>query len=75
MKTSLTDEILMIETSDNDGRIPTLSLVLNNKNMNKHLIKLALETLLEQLVDSREKSTENEHKIKLVEQEIKLLNI
>jgi len=31
MKTSLTDEILMIETSDNDGRIPTLSLVLNNK--------------------------------------------
>ena len=43
--------------------------------MNKHLIKLALETLLEQLVDSRKESTENEHKIKLVEQEIKLLNI
>ena len=32
----------MIETSDNDGRIPTLSLVLNNKNMNELYQELQL---------------------------------
>ena len=43
--------------------------------MNKHLVKLALETLLEQLMDIREEDKENEHKIELIKEEIKLLNI
>ena len=38
--------------------------------MNKYIIKLALETLLEQLVDSRENSEDNRKRIKQVEQEI-----
>lgn len=43
--------------------------------MNKHLIKLALETLLEQLVDSRENSNDNKEKIEQVQQEINNLKI
>ena len=43
--------------------------------MNKHLIKLALETLLEQLVDSRENSNDNKEKIEQVQQEINKLKI
>ena len=39
-------------------------------NMNKHLIKLALETLLEQAKDANET-----HKVELIKEEIKLLNI
>ena len=38
--------------------------------MNKHIIKIALEKSLEQLVDSRENSEDNEEKIKQIEQEI-----
>ena len=38
--------------------------------MNKHLIKLGLETLLEQLVDSRENSNDNKEKIEQVQQKI-----
>ena len=38
--------------------------------MNKNLTKLALENLLEQLVDSRENSEDNKEKINQVEQEI-----
>jgi hypothetical protein len=38
--------------------------------MNKHIIKIALEKSLEQLVDSRENSENNEEKIKQIEQEI-----
>lgn len=38
--------------------------------MNKYIIKLALETLLEQLVDSRENSEDNKVKIEQVQQEI-----
>lgn len=40
------------------------------KNMNKHLIKLALKTLLEQAKDANET-----HKVELIKEEIKLLNI
>ena len=40
------------------------------KNMNKYLIKLALETLLEQVKDANEP-----HKVELIKEEIKLLNI
>jgi len=38
--------------------------------MNKHIIKIALEKSLEQLVDSRENSEDNKEKIKQIEQEI-----
>lgn len=38
--------------------------------MNKHLIKLALEALLEQAKDANET-----HKIELIKEEIKLLNV
>lgn len=38
--------------------------------MNKPLTKLALENLLEQLVDSRENSEDNKEKINQVQQEI-----
>jgi hypothetical protein len=38
--------------------------------MTKHIIKIALEKSLEQLVDSRENSEDNEEKIKQIEQEI-----
>ena len=41
-----------------------------NYNMNKYIVKLALETLLEQLVDSRENSEDNKAKIEQVQQEI-----
>lgn len=41
--------------------------------MDKHLIILALETLLEQLVDSREYSTDNENKIRRVEEQINII--
>ena len=38
--------------------------------MNKPLTKLALENLLEKLVDSRENSEDNKEKINQVQQEI-----
>ena len=38
--------------------------------MNKHIIKIALEKSLEQLVDSRENSEDSKEKIKQIEQEI-----
>lgn len=38
--------------------------------MNKYLIKLALETLLEQAKDANE-----QHQVELIKEEIKLLNI
>ena len=38
--------------------------------MNKNLTKIALENLLEKLVDSRENSEDNKEKINQVEQEI-----
>lgn len=38
--------------------------------MNKYLIKLALETLLEQVVDAGDT-----HRVELIKEEIKLLNI
>ena len=38
--------------------------------MNKNLTKIALENLLEQLVDSRENSEDNKEKINQVQQEI-----
>ena len=44
-----------------------------NMNLDTSLLILALETLLEQLVDSREYSTDNENKIHRVEEQITLL--
>ena len=38
--------------------------------MNKNLTKIALENLLEKLVDSRENSEDNKEKINQVQQEI-----
>ena len=41
--------------------------------MNKYLIILALETLLEQVVDSRENSNDHKEKIKEIEENIKII--
>lgn len=41
--------------------------------MNKYLIILALETLLEQVVDSRENSNDNKERIKEIEENIKIV--
>jgi hypothetical protein len=41
--------------------------------MNKYLIILALETLLEQVVDSRENSTDHKDRIKEIEENIKII--
>ena len=41
--------------------------------MNKHLIILALETLLEQVVDSRENSNDNKERIKEIEEQINII--
>lgn len=41
--------------------------------MNKYLITLALETLLEQLVDSRENSNDYKDGIKEIEEQIKIV--
>ena len=41
--------------------------------MNKYLIILALETLLEQVVDSREYSTDYKKRIKEIEEQIKII--
>tara|TARA_B100000497_G_C7497152_1_gene303850 strand:- start:16 stop:150 length:135 start_codon:yes stop_codon:yes gene_type:complete len=41
--------------------------------MNKHLIILALETLLEQVIDSRENSTDHKDRIKEIEENIKII--
>ena len=41
--------------------------------MNKHLIILALETLLEQVIDSRENSTDYKDRIKEIEENIKII--
>ena len=41
--------------------------------MNKYLIILALETLLEQVVDSRENSNDNKKRIKEIEENIKIV--
>ena len=41
--------------------------------MNKYLITLALETLLEQLVDSRENSNDYKDRIKEIEEQIKIV--
>ena len=41
--------------------------------MNKYLIILALETLLEQVVDSRENSNDNKERIKEIEEQIKIM--
>lgn len=40
--------------------------------MNKYLIILALETLLEQVVDSREYSTDHKERIKEIEEQIQI---
>lgn len=42
-------------------------------NMNKYLIILALETLLEQVIDSRENSTDHKDRIKEIEENIKII--
>tara|TARA_B100001059_G_scaffold113414_1_gene113603 strand:- start:190 stop:324 length:135 start_codon:yes stop_codon:yes gene_type:complete len=41
--------------------------------MNKYLIILALETLLEQVVDSRENSNDNKERIKEIEEQINII--
>lgn len=41
--------------------------------MNKHLIILALETLLEQVIDSRENSTDHKDRIKEIEEQINIM--
>ena len=41
--------------------------------MNKYLIILALETLLEQVVDARQDSNDNEKRIKEIEEQIRLI--
>ena len=41
--------------------------------MNKYLIVLALETLLEQVVDSRENSNDNKERIKEIEEQINVI--
>lgn len=41
--------------------------------MNKHLIILALETLLEQVIDARQDSNDNEQRIKEIEEQIRLI--
>jgi hypothetical protein len=41
--------------------------------MNKYLITLALETLLEQVVDSRENSNDYKDRIKEIEEQIKIV--
>lgn len=41
--------------------------------MNKYLIILALETLLEQVVDARDDSYDNEQRIKEIEEQIRLI--
>jgi len=41
--------------------------------MNKYLIILALETLLEQVVDSRENSNDHKERIKEIEENIKIV--
>ena len=41
--------------------------------MNKYLIILALETLLEQVIDSRENSNDNKERIKEIEENIKIV--
>ena len=41
--------------------------------MNKYLIALALETLLEQVVDSRENSNDNKKRIKEIEEQINIM--
>ena len=41
--------------------------------MNKYLITLALETLLEQLVDSRENSNDYKERIKEIEEQIQIV--
>lgn len=41
--------------------------------MNKSLIILALETLLEQVVDSRENSNDSKERIKEIEENIKIV--
>ena len=41
--------------------------------MNKHLIILALETLLEQVVDSRENSNDNKERIKEINEQINII--
>ena len=41
--------------------------------MNKYLIVLALETLLEQVVDSRENSNDNKERIKEIEEQIQIM--
>jgi len=41
--------------------------------MNKYLITLALETLLEQVVDSRENSNDNKERIKEIEEQIQIV--
>jgi hypothetical protein len=41
--------------------------------MNKHLIILALETLLEQVIDARQDYNDNEKRIKEIEEQIRLI--
>ena len=41
--------------------------------MNKYLIILALETLLEQVVDSRENSNDNKERIKEINEQINII--
>lgn len=41
--------------------------------MNKYLIILGLEALLEQLVDSRENSNDNKERIKEIEEQINIM--
>ena len=41
--------------------------------MNKYLIILALETLLEQVVDARQNSDDNKDRIKELEEQIKIM--
>ena len=41
--------------------------------MNKYLITLALETLLEQVVDSRENSNDYKERIKEIEEQIQIV--
>ncbi len=55
----------------NKGSIPFHSTKINN--MNKYLIILALETLLEQVVDSREHSNDYKERIKEIEEQIKII--
>ena len=41
--------------------------------MNKYIIILALETLLEQVIDSRENSNDYKNRIKEIEEQIKIV--